>query len=155
MKQSIRLRIAGCMIMLIHDDIYIWEGFGGTLRLGSGRCRLRIYNLEKDGEDGLVYLKPIIIVVTDVPRVAVNDMTVRSCAGHIATMVVKEFNIDPQRMLWVEYYPDTRYGRHNDRLMPESYVAVDFTWHGDKALEPKWRALKPPVLDAIKKVVEL
>ena len=80
-------------------------------------------------------------------------MTVRSCASHIATRVVKEFNIDPQRMLWVEYYPASKYGRYNDRIMPESYVAVDFPWYGGKALEPKWRALKPPVLDAIKKLV--
>ena len=141
--------------MLIHDDLYAWEGFGGALRLGSGRCRLRIYNLEKDSKEGLVYLKPIIVVVTDVPRVAINDMTVRSCAGHIATSVVKEFTIDPLRMLWVEYYSASKYGRNNDRIMPESYVAVDFTWHGNTALEPKWRALKPPVLDVIKKLVSV
>ena len=139
--------------MLIHDDIYSWEGFGGTLRLGSGRCRLRIYDLEKGNPKGLIYLKPIIVVVTDVPKVAVNDMTVRSCAGHIATMVVKEFNIDPHRMLWVEYYPASRYGRYNNLVIPESYVVVDFSWRGNKAIDPKWRALRPPVLDAIKKIV--
>ena len=33
--------------MLIYDDIFAWEGWGGELRLASGECRLRIIDLKK------------------------------------------------------------------------------------------------------------
>jgi hypothetical protein len=31
---------------------------------------------------------------------------------------------------------------------------VEFTWHEGRAIEPKWRTLKPPLLDVIKDMVE-
>jgi len=32
--------------------------------------------------------------------------------------------------------------------------AIEFTWHEDKAIKPKWRTLKPPLVDLIKKLME-
>jgi len=90
--------------MLVHDDMFSWEGWGGRLKLGSGKCRLRIYDLKKDDKKGLMHLRPIIVVVSDVPG-------------------------------------------------SEKFDAVEFTWHKDKAIQPKWRTLKPPLLDEIKKLV--
>ncbi|MGD8970285.1 MAG: hypothetical protein PVG01_02675, partial [Desulfobacterales bacterium] len=72
--------------MLIHDDIFAWEGFGGRLRLGSGKCRLRIIDLGKGRHKGLAHLRPYIVVATDVPE---SRMSVRSCVSHIATSVAK------------------------------------------------------------------
>jgi hypothetical protein len=134
--------------MLIHDDIFSWEGFGGKLRLGSGKCRLRIFDLSKKGKKGLSHLRPIIVVVSDIPE---SRMSVRSCAGHIATSVAHDFHIDPHRMVFVEYYPSVTYGQKNDHHIAERYDAVEFVWHDDKAMHPKWRALKPPLLDVVKK----
>ena len=31
--------------MIVYDDIFEWEGWGGRLKLANGRCRLRIYDL--------------------------------------------------------------------------------------------------------------
>ena len=137
--------------MLIYDNIYTWEGWGGALRLGSGKCRLRIYDLEKSDSGSLTHLRPLIVLVSDVPE---SNMSVRSCAGHIATGVTKAFNIDPQRMLFVEYYPPTVYGEHKEHIISERYDAVEFIWHDDKAIQPKWRDLKPPMLDIVKQLVE-
>jgi hypothetical protein len=136
--------------MLIYDDIYSWEGWGGSLRLASGKCRLRIFDLKK-GDKGPAHLKPIIVVVSDV---AESRMSVRSCCGHIASSVAREFDIKPHRMMFIEYYPQTVYGEHRDRVIPEKYDLVDFNWHLDKAIEPKWRTLRPPLLDVVKKLVE-
>ena len=136
--------------MLIYDNIYSWEGWGGPLRLASGKCRLQIFELKR-GDKGLTHLKPMIVVVTDVPE---SRMSVRSCCGHIATSIVREFNIKPHRMMFIEYYPATVYGEHRDRFIPERYDLVDFNWHLDKAIEPKWRALQPPLLDIVKSLVE-
>ena len=137
----------------IYDDIYSWKGWGGRLRLGSGKCRLRIYDLEKGDSKGLVHLKPIIVVVTDIPKKGMNDISIRSCASNIASNIIKDFSIDPQRMLYIEYYPDNTYGGKNVHVIPESYVAVEFTWNEDNAIDPKWRILKQPMLDVVKKLL--
>ena len=137
--------------MLIHDDIFAWEGFGGLLRLGSGKCRLRIIDLKKGSHKGLAHLRPYIIVASDVPE---SRMSVRSCVSHIATSVAKAFGINPNRMLFVEYAPPSTYGVDGENLIPERFDAVEFTWHGDKALHPKWRALQPHLLDIVRKAVQ-
>ena len=132
--------------MLIYDDIYHWKGWGGKLGLASGSCRLRIFDQKKDRPKDLVPLRPVVVIVSDVPG---NKMSVRSCAGHIATMVTKEFGINPQRMLWIEYYPALEYGREVIHTVPERYDSVEFVWKGDRAIEPKWRPLRSPILDEV------
>ena len=137
--------------MLIYDDIFCWEGWGGSLRLASGKCRLRIFDLNKGDKKGLTHLRPIIVIVSDV---AESRMSVRSCCGHIASSVSREFNIKPHRMMFIEYYPQTVYGEHRDRVIPERYDMVDFNWQLGKAIEPKWRTLQPPLLGVVKALVE-
>ncbi|MBW2178731.1 MAG: hypothetical protein JRH03_17715, partial [Deltaproteobacteria bacterium] len=78
--------------MLIFDDILRWDGFGGKLRLASGKCKLRIYDFNRGDSGGLVHLKPVVVVATDL---ADSKMTVRSCCGHIATTVVRNHHIVP------------------------------------------------------------
>jgi hypothetical protein len=56
-------------------------------------------------------------------------------------------------MLWVEYYPESRYGMDNTRVIPEKFDIVEFAWYEGKAMHPKWRELKPPLLDEIKKLM--
>ena len=136
--------------MLIYDDIYAWSGWGGKLKLGSGKCRLRIYDLKKENKRDLMHLRPIIVVVTDVKD---SKISIRSCSSHIATLVTKAFNIDPLRMLWVEYYPEHKYGAGDTHFIPEKLDAVEFSWIGDKAIHPKYRSLMPPLLDEIKKLI--
>lgn len=136
--------------MLIHDDIYSWEGFGGKLRLGSGSCRLRIYDLKKGYTQGLAHLRPFIVVVSDIPDC---KMSVKSCAGHIATCVTKDFSIDPHRMFWVEYYPEKTYGKENVHIIPERFESVDFVWHEEKAIHPKWTPLNPAMLSLVKELM--
>ena len=136
--------------MLVYDDEFTWEGWGGKLKLGSGRCRLRIFDLKKGDKKGLTLLRPVIVVISDIPG---GTMTVRSCCSHIATLVVEKFNIDPYRMFWVEYYPEKKYGIDNARIIPEKFEVVEFTWKNGKAVKPKWRTLKPPILDEVKKLL--
>ncbi len=136
--------------MLIHDDIFSWKGWGGKLSLGSGKCRLRVYDLTKGEVKGLTHLRPVIVVITDIPE---SNISVRSCTSHIATLVSKEFDIEPHRMLWIEYYPENKYGVKEERVIPEKFDVVEFIWHKDKAIKPKWRTLKQPLLDELKKLI--
>jgi hypothetical protein len=132
--------------MLIYDDIYLWQGWGGTMRLGSGKCRLRIYDLKKGNSDGLSFLKPVIVVITDVEG---SKMSIRSCTSHIATRVVSDFNLDPSRMMWLEYYPSSRYGETGERIIPARLDSVEFEWRELMAIKPKWRSVRPPLLDMV------
>lgn len=136
--------------MLIYDDVYEWEGFGGLLQLGRGKCRLRIFDQQSDKNQGVAYMRPVIVVVNDV---AGSPMSVRSCSSHIATRVSAEFEIDPHRMLFVEYYPQSQYGQQEEHTIPERLDAVEFIWHDDKAMHPKWRTLKPPMLETVRELI--
>jgi len=140
--------------MLIHDDIYAWKGFGGLLDLASGKCRLRIFDLTgtKDNQRGKVTpLKPMVVVVSDLPDhdTRLKKVSVRSCTSHIATSVARDFNIDPHRMIYLEYCPASTYGDQNQHHISAKLDVVDFQWHGAKALHPKWRPLNPPLCDEV------
>ena len=53
--------------MLIYDDIYHWKGWGGKLGLASGSCRLRIFDQKREQPKDLVMLRPVVVIVSDVP----------------------------------------------------------------------------------------
>ena len=134
------------MKMRIYDDTYLWEGWGGRLQLGSGKCHLRIFDQNKSGGNGVAHLRPIIVVVSDLTE---SSMSVRSCAGHIATTVVRDFRINPQRMTYVEYYAPSAYGEQTQYHIAERYDAVEFTWVAEKAVKPIWRSLMPPLRETV------
>ncbi len=142
--------------MLIYDDLYKWDGWGGMFKLGSGRCRLRIFDLKKKGGKSPVPLKPFIIIVTDIPfaKRAPNQMTIKSCASHIATKVVREFKINPTRMVWIEYYPEDPDNYKLKYKNREFFEEVEFTWHGDYALQPGWKPLNPAMEKLVKSLLE-
>lgn len=137
--------------MKIYDDIYEWEGWGGRMKLGSGKCRLRIFDLRKSGRKGVSLLHPVIAIASDVPE---SKMSVRSCISHIATRVAREFRLDPHRTVWVEYYPAKTYGPKNEYFIPEKFERVDMTWSDDMAIQPGWRPLKPEMEGLVKELVE-
>jgi hypothetical protein len=137
--------------MKIYDDIFMWDGWGGLLKLASGKCRVKIFDLKKGTPDAIAFLKPIIVVISDVPD---SKMSIKSCSSHIATRLIEKFSIDPSRMLFVEYYPSIEYGDKNQYHIPEKYELVEFKWHEDRAIAPKWRILKPPMLDVVKDLLK-
>ena len=129
--------------MLIYDDVFKWKGFGGKLKLASGKCRLKIFDLSGEDKNGLVHLKPIVVIAIDHPESA---MSVRSCSSHIATMVSQQFHFLPSRMQFVEYHPSKTYGKDGKNIIPEMFETVDFTWEKDLAIHPRLRTLSPPLL---------
>ncbi len=141
--------------MLIHDDIYSWEGFGGLLDLASGNCRLRIFDLSGKGSSTVKMIKPLVVVVSDLPGHETNlkAVSVRSCTSHIATCVVRDFNLDFHRMVYLEYQPETAYGENEQRQIPAKFDIVDFEWHDEKAMHPKWRKLSSPLLDTVVELI--
>lgn len=133
--------------MLIFDDIFHWDGFGGRLRLASGKCHLKIFNLSRGDVGGVVHLKPMLVVATDL---ADSKMTVRSCCSHIATTVARQYNIAPHRLQLVEHYPEKVYGEKTKQRIPQKFEAVELVWEQGLALHPKWRPVEGLLLDFLR-----
>lgn len=141
--------------MLIFDDEYAWEGWGGLLRLEAGKCRLKIFDLRQVPASGVVPLKTFVVIVSEAPLAPGEKkrfVSLRSHIGHIATLVARQFKLDRPRTLWVEFYPEQRYGVNDEKVIPERYDEVNFTWREDRALEPRWTPLKPPLLDMVRQL---
>lgn len=137
--------------MLIYDDVFTWDGWGGVFKLASGKCHLRIFNLNRSDKHNLTLLKPIIVVVSDLPKKNANlkQVSIRSCAGHIATCITQQFQISPERMFFVEHYPQQTYGMKSEHTIKERFDAVDFQWQSGKAIHPKWRPLAPVMVQKL------
>lgn len=140
--------------MVIYNDIYQWEGWGGALRLQSGRCRLRIIDLRNIPAKEISLIKPFIVMVSEVPldKTTRQFVSLRSCIGHVATRILREFELQRQRVLWVEYYPERRYGPKRDKVISERFDEVVFKWKDDVALQPSWKPVEPPLLDRLKEL---
>ena len=136
--------------MLIYDDDFEWQGFGGQLKLGSGKCRLRIYDLSDEHSGRLAHLKPVIVIARDHPD---SPMSVRSCSSHIATLVSSNFNIPSKRMQFVEYAEAKTYGPDDQKVIPEKFMAIDFTWNDNKAMHARIGPVGAPLLDRLKELL--
>ena len=137
--------------MIIYNDEYRWEGWGGKLRLGHGKCRLCIFDLRHAADRSIVRLKPYLVVAADIPGSPTN---IRNYGGHIATGVVEKFKIPPNRMIWVEYYPEQRFGANKEKVIPERFDETEFHWMDKKAIQPKWKPLKEPLLSQLKTLIQ-
>jgi hypothetical protein len=138
--------------VVVYDDIFEWEGWGGRLKLARGRCRLRIFDLNRADGKGILHLRPMVVVASDLPREGMmkGEVSVRSAAGHIATVVCRKFQIDPQRMQFVEYTPGETYGKKNEYVIAPAYDTVEFTWQDGLALFPRMK----PISGSLKLVLQ-
>ncbi len=141
--------------MLIYDDIFTWDGWGGRFKLASGKCHLRIFNLDRSDLDNLTLLKPIVVVVSDMIKNSANlkQVSIRSCAGHIATCITEQFQISPERMFFVEHYPQRTYGAKSEHTIKERFDVEDFQWQSGKAIHPKWRPLAPAMVQTLSHLI--
>ena len=120
------------------------------MRLGHGKCRLCIFDLRQAGGLSIVHLRPYLVVAADIDDSPTN---IRNYGGHIATGVVEKFGIHPNRMVWVEHYPEQRFGPKKEKRIPERFDETEFKWMGKKAIQPKWKPLKDPLLSQLKKLI--
>ncbi|MBU4317871.1 MAG: hypothetical protein KKF30_11445 [Proteobacteria bacterium] len=131
--------------MLIYHGEYHWEGWGGKLRLGHGKCRLSVFDLSKEFS-GILHFKSHMAIVSDL---ADSPTSVKNYTGHIATGVTEKYQIEPSRLIWVEYYPEKRFGIQKQMVIPERFDETEFTWIHGKAIHPGWKPLKKAYLDIL------
>lgn len=141
--------------MLIYDDRFEWEGWGGALKLCRGECHLHIYDFSRREAGAARMLRPHVVVASEPPDFSPprGHVAMRSMAGHIATQVCRKWNMEPQRMLYVEYYPASTYGSLNEHQLAERFEVADFQWGPSGAMNPRWRPLDPPLRDRLKSLL--
>jgi hypothetical protein len=144
-------------VRVVFNDVFAWDGWGGKFNLAAGKCRLCLFDLSGAADASLTLLKPFIAIATDLRTNGSNlkKVTVRSCCTHIATTLAQRFDIEPARMLFIEYYPRTSYGRNKEHTIAERFDLVDMVWQDEKALLPKWRPLEGPLLDTARSLLRI
>ena len=85
--------------------------------------------------DLTIYREIQLVVVSETGE----GMSVTNAAETIATEIVRQYELDPQRLLYVEHYPESQ------RPSPygESYDLVTFIWGDHGAYSPTWRHMPP------------
>ena len=98
-------------------------------------CELRIYQDEQGSS---------LVILSELPDN--KGMSVTNAAEQLATAIVADFNLDPQRTRWVEHYPQF-----------ETYDLITFTWTTqrvfydgplhDVASAPEWHRISGELVE--------
>jgi hypothetical protein len=98
----------------------------------DAKCRLQIFPSSQQTT------RRMVVIVTELPDNI--GMSVTNAAELIATLAVKQYDLDPETMIWIEHYPDRHPpGREGDRMFDETFDMVTFRWEGGTALTPQWK----------------
>ena len=66
----------------------------------------------------------------------------------LATEVCRARSISPQRLMWIERYPERGSG-DNRRPATWDYVTFGFDWRTGEFREPRWRSIPKAAVDAL------
>ncbi len=100
------------------DTIFNYKGSNNR----DAKCRIQIF--EQVGR--------IVIVATELADNSGYSIT--NAAEQIVAEVCRKFNIDPEKLIWVEYYPPKKSTASRCEL-------VQFNWDGQYFSRPRWASL--------------
>ena len=103
------------------DLIYKYKGFHRF----KSKCRIRIYKTSNND----------IVIATELKDNPGTPIT--NYAEQLATRIKYDYDIDPERLIWIEHYPARVYS--GDKIEKESYDIVKFEWDGEKYSKPEWK----------------
>ena len=120
-------------VMILFDGEYSWKGSVDRntrpISWWASTCHLKIVDLGRRA-DGVVYLKPVIVRIHDTGQGA----SAINCLPELAKHICAEFNLDLERVLWVE---ETGEG-------PAAYQVASFVPVANVAGEPLYRTVRRP-----------
>lgn len=86
-----------------------------------------------------------VVIATELPDNP--GMSITNAAEEVAAAVCRDFGLEPERLVWIEHYPERLTGdNYGHRTEPASFDAVTFTWDGQQFSDPQWRRLAPEEL---------
>ena len=118
--------------MIVYDGEYSWKGNAvlqeRPISWWASSYHLKIVDLGRRS-DGVVYLKPVIVKIQDTGRGA----SVVNCLPELAKRVCTDFELDFNRVLWVEEVPSEGRPVKVASFKPVANVA------GDVLYKTNWR----------------
>jgi hypothetical protein len=119
----------------IYNSHYNYDGF-----IDLSTCQLRVLT---DGQAAIV-------VATELDS---NEGTsVTNAYERIASKVVREFGLNPQRTRFYDHYTahsTSREASAHQTNEKETYAEVTLSWEGHEATDPKWRPVQGRELSAL------
>ena len=91
-----------------------------------------------------------VVVLTEPPDNP--GLSVTNACKDIATRVVQDFGINPQRTRFIEHYPEEKMTHHGrEQVRKETFDEIFFTWdRNGRAFVPMW---KPLIKEEVKRLV--
>lgn len=110
--------------------IYDLKGF-----LGLGNSyRLRIFRTpEKD-----------VVIATELKDAP--EKSTSNAADKLATKVINEFEINPNRLFWIEHYPTLHFDKS---IKKEHFDSVTLQWNGKKFSNPEWKRIQKEEVETL------
>lgn len=128
--------------MIIYDGKYDWQGTRETssrpISWWASSYMLKIIDISKN-RPKVHILKPIIIIVSDTGKGA----SAANCSENLAKSVCKDFGIDFNKMLWIDYHP------HKPAYMKVAMFKPLTTIGSDTLYSVTWRPIRPNELEMI------
>ncbi len=103
------------------DLIYNYKGFHGC----ESKCRIRIF---KTADKDIVVASEL----RDNPGTSITHF-----AEYLATRIIFEYDIIPERLIWIENYPARTFS--GDKIERETYDFIEFKWDGENFSKPEWK----------------
>ena len=129
--------------MILYDGEYSWEGRidrnARPISWWASNYHLKIFDLGRQTE-GLFYLRPVIIKIHDTRQGA----SVANCLPEMAKAICAQFELDINRVLWVEENSDDGVGVQVACFERVATVA------GEPLYKTDWRPATPPEVDFIR-----
>ena len=119
----------GKIAMLIESKVFDYEGYYNC----ASYCWLRIYFSPQQ----------TVVIVSESETNSGTSIT--NMIEGIATLVSYQYELDVQKTIWIEHYPEEFNGR--SPLFAESFSLVEFDWGSHYAF-PYQRAIQPIKLKA-------
>lgn len=120
-------------MLLAVDEIYTWTGFGNGFGKWDSRCRIRIFRPHPE---------QIVVIASDLGEDSGTSIT--NCADSLATLIVRDFCLDPDLLLWIEHYP-----RNREKYPQAEFSRVHITWNGRKATQVRWSPMSQQEAEAL------
>jgi len=129
--------------MILFDDRYEWSGKKTSTRnpvnWWGGVCRMKIIDLSTCNP-GIPMIKPIVIIVEDTGE----GSSSKTCAPDLVKYVCRDFKLDIQKILWMEYNPVPSPVFEVARFQPVAEIKDDSLY------SVIWRPIRPNELEMIK-----
>ncbi len=128
--------------MIVYDGTYRWKGSTASqkrpISWWRSAYRLRIIDVSRGGRD-VVFLKPHMVLFTDTGEGA----SVTNCLPDLAKQICEDFNLDLNRVLWVEDRPDEAHRYQVAMFHPVARLSGELLYQVD------WREAAPGELRLI------